>query len=526
MNISSGESEKIVSGNSGSSIDISKSGWRSLFNSLDQRLSYRPLQDLDGKCRVVPSVEICSKGAIFWQNTLVAQFIGRSPNFSSFQKVARMLWRDRFDMSRIPIWLHLGNVPLELFNQEALCYVASALGDPLYMDRVTASRERIAYAKVCVEIGATDVIPYSIEILMPRGKIVVVTVEIPWMLAKCKHCKIFGHSERFCEKKPKRTEQVWRPVILASANSINQTNAGETAAIMEIVSHSGSKKMGSIDRRATNKPGTEIANLDGTIDKGKGMAVSSGVKGGSQNRFAILADGLDKAEVLRDVTNSSTKASGQDLNENSVEFSGDLLEDVDDVNYDLAGYFLYKTKFNRASTKGLAAVMQAVKPARQGQNGKVIVDDCSFILSVMYGSNDGIPRRMLWTHFQEVSCYYGDVPWMLVGDFNIIMQGDESSGPSGYLTSEIQDFVDCMSGVFVFYHSFDGPYFTWSNRQDTETFVARKLDRVMVNSYWHLFFPSSFMEFLAPAIFDHCAVMVELRKDAFSPPKPFRFFNY
>ena len=44
-----------------------------------------------------------------------------------------------FDMAKLPIWIHLGKVPLELFTQKGLSYIASAIGSPLYMDRITAS---------------------------------------------------------------------------------------------------------------------------------------------------------------------------------------------------------------------------------------------------------------------------------------------------------------------------------------------------------------------------------------------------
>ncbi|XVF82690.1 hypothetical protein PTKIN_Ptkin16aG0069100 [Pterospermum kingtungense] len=117
---------------------------------------------------------------------------------------------------------------------------------------------------------------------------------------------------------------------------------------MEIVSHSRTKKIVTVDRRGVNKSGIEVAASDGigkAIDKGKYIAVSSEVKGSSHNRFSILAGGLDKAKVLRDIINSLKKAfkgfSGQELNENIAGFSGDLPEDVDDVHSDLVEDFLY-----------------------------------------------------------------------------------------------------------------------------------------------------------------------------------------
>lgn len=137
------------------------------------------------------------RGANLWKTALIAQFMGYFPNFSYFQKMAKVLWgnevvvnptkdglfivqfpdlesRDKvlkggpwhihgqsvilrkwergfskfeFDMIRMPIWVPLSNVPLELFTQEGLGYIASAIGNPLYMDRVTANKRKACLCK-------------------------------------------------------------------------------------------------------------------------------------------------------------------------------------------------------------------------------------------------------------------------------------------------------------------------------------------------------------------------------------------
>ncbi|MFQ6671301.1 hypothetical protein Gotur_035896 [Gossypium turneri] len=62
-------------------------------------------------------------------------------------------------MDCLPVWIHLKHVPLELFTGGGLSYIASALGNPLYMDRITASKQRLPYAKVCVELSVDQVLP-------------------------------------------------------------------------------------------------------------------------------------------------------------------------------------------------------------------------------------------------------------------------------------------------------------------------------------------------------------------------------
>lgn len=86
-----------------------------------------------------------------------------------------------------------------MFNQKGNGYIASALGLPLYMDKVTATKERLAFARICIEIDAMKVIPKTIELVLPN-KVVHVQVEVPWLPLKCSKCRVFGHADRNCNK--------------------------------------------------------------------------------------------------------------------------------------------------------------------------------------------------------------------------------------------------------------------------------------------------------------------------------------
>ena len=70
----------------------------------------------------------------------------------------------------------------------------------------------MAFAKICVEVEATKEIPHSIEVEMKDGSLVTVTVEVPWAPQRCSYCSIFGHTDKFCSRKPVAAEvKVWMP---------------------------------------------------------------------------------------------------------------------------------------------------------------------------------------------------------------------------------------------------------------------------------------------------------------------------
>ena len=73
--------------------DVANKDWRKLFaTNCDQTLQFFPPRITNGKIIVEPPFEIFEEGIKCWKNAIVAQFIGRAPNFSLFQKMAKVLW--------------------------------------------------------------------------------------------------------------------------------------------------------------------------------------------------------------------------------------------------------------------------------------------------------------------------------------------------------------------------------------------------------------------------------------------------
>ncbi|XVF41398.1 hypothetical protein PTKIN_Ptkin01aG0277000 [Pterospermum kingtungense] len=147
--------------------------WRSLFDDADQKLSYfqRMVNNLWG---ADGAVDLRSAGT----NLFVVQFfnaatrdrvLDNGPWYIQNMPIIVRKWEPKmrlleFNMATIPVWFKLGNVPLELFTQEGLGFIASGLGNPLYMDHITAKQQRLAFARVCVEIAAGKVIPHSLKV--------------------------------------------------------------------------------------------------------------------------------------------------------------------------------------------------------------------------------------------------------------------------------------------------------------------------------------------------------------------------
>ena len=113
---------------------------------------------------------------------------------------------------------------------------------------------------------------------------------------------------------------------------------------------------------------------------------------------------------------------------------------------------------------------------------------------------------------------------MLPEDFNIILHPSKGSNYNGFptVTFHIREF---MQKLIVFDHTFNGSLLTWSNHQ-RDIFLAKKLDRVLINDNWLLTFNHSMVDFLLLEISNHGPTYIQLDKVAYSPPKPFKFFNF
>ncbi|CAI0430993.1 unnamed protein product [Linum tenue] len=59
---------------------------------------------------------------------------------------------DQIDNSVVPIWVRLFGLQDELQSKEGLGRISSVLGKPLCTDLRTRKREKVRYAKVCVEL--------------------------------------------------------------------------------------------------------------------------------------------------------------------------------------------------------------------------------------------------------------------------------------------------------------------------------------------------------------------------------------
>ncbi|KAK8717315.1 hypothetical protein V6N13_044587 [Hibiscus sabdariffa] len=203
----------VVSGEaSGQKLD-----WKSLFQ--NQSLSFFPPVERDGKIVVKPPLQVLADGAKQWTNALlgVRDWVLESGPWHIQQRaIILRKWTpgmlpEVVSLETSPVWIKLWHVPLELYSQQGLGYVASAL----------------------VELSESN----RVE----------VTVELVWTPPKYDHCSIFGHSFDKCVKRDVLVVNVNIEVV----NTVDKV-AGSVQSFVEIGEQGESTVVGDKNGKSSN----------------------------------------------------------------------------------------------------------------------------------------------------------------------------------------------------------------------------------------------------------------------------------
>lgn len=209
----------------------------------------------DGPITIKPPAEVLQKGNNLWNNCLVGSFIHSRLPFKLVEESVQKLWgslglqkvflqdkgyfifkfsnpeerdnvlalgpwyisnkliylkhwKEGLDFvsdacSKTPVWVKFHNVPLSYLTASGLSYLASGIGKPLFVDKVTEKLEPMTFARMCVEISTSTALPSSLDVVIldeetKSEKLVSVKVEYQNKPLSCSHCKTFGHSLLRC----------------------------------------------------------------------------------------------------------------------------------------------------------------------------------------------------------------------------------------------------------------------------------------------------------------------------------------
>ncbi|XP_074301068.1 uncharacterized protein LOC141632419 [Silene latifolia] len=138
---------------------------------------------------------------------------------------------------------------------------------------------------------------------------------------------------------------------------------------------------------------------------------------------------------------------------------------------------------------------------REGGRIWVVWDNSMFDVIVLVKTAQGAAlnadRKELW---QSLLDFHSSLqgPWMVMGDFNNVLNMDERIGAPVTL-AEVKDFQECVDACGLYDLSSTGAYFTWNNKQEGDERVFSRIDRVLANDTWILNGPDGSITFMPKA---------------------------
>lgn len=151
-----------------------------------------------------------------------------------------------------------------------------------------------------------------------------------------------------------------------------------------------------------------------------------------------------------------------------------------------------------------------------------------FLCTSIYASNQAEERKELWAdliHLHD-SPLFKNKAWLLLGDFNEILEGDESSSfdNGGRISCGMRDFQAVVLRCRLTDMAFQGPRYTWCNKRE-EGVICKKLDRVLLNDEALHRFSNVYSVFESGGCSDHMRCKVQLFPPCEKIKRPFKYVN-
>ena len=127
----------------------------------------------------------------------------------------------------------------------------------------------------------------------------------------------------------------------------------------------------------------------------------------------------------------------------------------------------------------------------------------------MYASPKYENRCLLWANLKKVSKHH-DLPWILMGDFNEMVDENEKLRGNPISIQRVREYRECMDCCNMLDLSFSSPKFTWPNHKGIGDLIQERLDRCWVNPSWKALYPKASVSHLAHLNSDHCPLLLKL----------------
>ncbi|XP_027158272.1 uncharacterized protein LOC113759893 [Coffea eugenioides] len=132
-------------------------------------------------------------------------------------------------------------------------------------------------------------------------------------------------------------------------------------------------------------------------------------------------------------------------------------------------------------------------------------------------------RKALWAGLLQYKLSHD--PWLVCGDFNVVVGEEEKKGGKPFTVVEAADFVAFMGSAGLVDGGFSGSSFTWCNNHQGRPRIWKCLDRLLLNVECFDASLSFGVTHLGRHPSDHAPLLISTATRVDGKPRPFHFIN-
>ncbi|XP_023890148.2 uncharacterized protein LOC112002224 [Quercus suber] len=146
-------------------------------------------------------------------------------------------------------------------------------------------------------------------------------------------------------------------------------------------------------------------------------------------------------------------------------------------------------------------------------------------LTGFYGNPETSKREESWSLLTRLA-NGNSLPWLCIGDFNELMQGDEKEGGSTRPVRQMASFCIAVNESQLRDLGYVGQKFTWCRRMGDRGWVRERLDRALVSTAWAQHFPTHQLFHIANSASDHCILVLKDTPPRCKPRQRKKLFRF
>ncbi|KAB5521999.1 hypothetical protein DKX38_026318 [Salix brachista] len=429
------------------------------------------------------------------------EVLGKGPWMFGGKNIILQQWHPHysFDKSKIttlPMWIRLKGLPFPLWTKQGLSHAASMVGKPLSCDEHAHECTRLDYARVCVEVDAT--LPYvhhfEIDCTLSADPIRI-EVEYEW---KPKRSATTSNTvpvlttpqppppQTLSQNTPTATPTLDTTVRVASPKPQpdKQPNQDTTLALTldkqpthhTHLATSGmfetdapiclENRMASIQSQSKDTSSPRAMGSTGTTSDTGSSTPSMSTKGKEP-----MDNGRDTSPTLSWNTVRKRKGGGRKgsppkqkavalwITKNCLEIIGLLETKIADNNLGLVQTKLSTHKWSFITNTGTSThcrIMMGWNPSKYNITcinhspqwitcmAQPISGSTPINITFVYGLNSPGERRELWDYLKNSSVSFNSLPWVMMGDFNAILNPTYKDGGDKNWYGHSNDFANAI----------------------------------------------------------------------------------